>query len=342
MISSIALVLAQAGSYGSILVYETPKGKAGWDRGYATATVLNENEAVAGYACETVGNHGEAMFAKPFVWQSGTFRWLPLGKAEYGRVFAGNENTLVGEILIDYKTLPAKWTADPKVGWAKPTLTQLGSEGGYAIAISETGTIWIKHAEHITCLGASTTRIKLEKFDIVGVDAKDRAWGNQYSSLGFASTRNGESAAYLEEGKLNALPYKVKARAVNSKGVLCGVEVDTAVQSSWGPTERGPVIVADGKIISILLPKNRFSDVRDINDSRQVVGSFNVAESKPKKGESEFHSVGFIYANGGIKLLSPPASDASDFSPLRINDRGTMVGVSTVQSRYRIYLRRPR
>ena len=135
-------------AYDTTLVLAMPtRGPA--SRTWIGGVTLTEDDTVAGFTCDSVGVHGETFFAKPFVWSKGKLSDLPLGKAEYGHVLAGNARLLVGDVMIDYKDHPATWSPDPQVGWAKARLTILPDLQGRAVAVTATGAVWVAGAESL-------------------------------------------------------------------------------------------------------------------------------------------------------------------------------------------------
>lgn len=341
MIGLALLALAQSGGYKTTLVFDSPKESFG--RPYVVANVLTDQNLVAGFYCESTGHHGETTLSKPFAWHKGKLIWLPLGKGEYGQVAAGNDQVLIGEILLSYDRVPAKWTPDPVAGWRKPKLTLLGKEGR-AVAISKTGDIWVATQSGVSAVSKGGKRnYPVKQFDIVGVDGHGRVWGNSYRGIGFGGYRTRQAASRLEGKSIRKVSDLFVLTAINSGGAGAGDRqvYDSSPNSSY-PALTGPAILTDGKVVPIPVPDSRFSRAGGINEHGDVIGYFNVGTNRknPKAGES-FHNVGFVYSKGKVHELPAPAIGVIGFSPTVINGNGAIVGSSDVRDGTRLYLMTP-
>lgn len=114
MLLSLIAMLAQGYDIQVVLerTYES------FNRRSAQVTVLTDANLVAGFIADLVGNHGELFDCKPFIWEKGKLVWLPLGRFEHGHVQSGNDRYLVGSVSNGAHERAAKWTRDPKKGWA--------------------------------------------------------------------------------------------------------------------------------------------------------------------------------------------------------------------------------
>jgi hypothetical protein len=98
----LAVLTATPQAYDGTLVLTMPSWGVG-SRTWIGGVTVTEDDTVAGFTCDSVGVHGEAMLGKPFAWSKGTLHWLPLGGAEYGHVYADTSGVLVGDVEIDYR-----------------------------------------------------------------------------------------------------------------------------------------------------------------------------------------------------------------------------------------------
>lgn len=334
------LALASGAAYHTTLLYESPKSDYSWRRPYVEATVFTDDELVGGYYCEFTGNHGEKDLAKPFVRSAGKMHWLPLGQGEYGRVLAGNSKILVGVILVDAERIPVKWTPDPLKGWAKAKLFRVGMSEGTAVAIAHDGTILVEAKEKFLAFGPNKSlAFKRQGFEVIGIDSKNRVWGNQRINDWFPF---GQSATFMFGTAYNKVSDTFTLTGVNAKGEACG-DGHTIASSERTGESTGPVAFVGGSIKEIRLPRHNYSSTAAINDHGEVAGYYGLplARKDPETGDVT-RTIGFVWRNGVVEKLDPPDAKMTRFTPQRINRAGSVIVASNHPERVRLYLMRKR
>lgn len=299
-------------------------------RSAVSATVLTEENAVAGFYCDAIGPHGDTRSSRPFVWKGGKLSWLPLGKFKFGRVFGGRGSTLVGELRDDDDPVPAKWTADPRLGWAKARLTQLSSEPEYGTAVSSNGDVWVQASKTLTRIsGSGRTNYVCPATGFVGLDGQNRIWWNRWDP-GVLSPN--PQVVFYEASQLKTPSFKLFGFAVNDRGDLCGTDLSSGDSSTYEVS-----VVLCGKLSKIPLPKNRFSRAMDINDRGEVVGYFNnfgteagildVQSGVARLADGTvMRTEAFLFSKGRLTLLRVLRPDCHEFEPDLINNSGTVIG----------------
>jgi len=325
----VSLLIGQAVSAQPVVVIQT-KGL----REYVVPTVLTEDDVVAGYYCPEVGLHANMIDSRPFVWENGKLHWLPLGKYKTGRVFAGRGKTLTGEVRLGDHPASAKWTPDSKLGWGKATLTILDEGPSYGAGVAPNGDVWlVTHTELIHKAASGNKRFRFEGAGLVGIDSQNRPWWNQYVSLIGGNTGGDRMGVRLQNGKVIVPARDIEITAVNSWGTACG----TISSTINGQLMYEPRLIVNDQVRTLGLGPQRSYELTDINDRGDVIGSFNnfglesisvdvaTGEARLRNGELAVEAA-FLYRKGAITLLPVPFPDLRSFSPLRINDRGTILG----------------
>ncbi len=294
-------------SYTADQIVSFPKGDRGITAPYTWVTVLLDDDTVAGYHADDTGVHGESFLAKPFAVSMGKLSWLPLGVVEYGHVFGGAGNALVGDVApLQGDGHPSMWKPDPAAGWSKASLTVLTKESGWAALIAPNGAIWIKVGKRWRALPGGSSLVDEEHFDLYGVDQAGRIFGNLYDGYGEGYNRLGEKPSMLANSKWIPLPTDNGSSTiaqVNRKGVAVGMAGNRAAM--W----------VEGKLVYLETPKCRWSQAQSINDRGEIAGQFNVGQESHACVWKNGRMVDLIDAAPGVKLESAP----------RINSSGAIV-----------------
>ncbi|MCO5298104.1 MAG: hypothetical protein M9921_14745 [Fimbriimonadaceae bacterium] len=319
----VALASQNPTAYDTTLVLSMPT-RGPVSRTWIGGVTLLEDDTVAGFTCDSVGVHGETFFAKPFVWSKGTLSGLPLGKAEYGHVYAGTAQLLVGDVMVDHRDHPATWTPDPQGGWAKARLTVLPYLEGRAVAVTPERAVWVAGTESLLCWnGGKWSKLQLGSFILEGIDAKGRFYGNRFQGFGEGMSpqktqpaiRNGTRWIDLvPEGSYDWL------NAVNRQGLAVGRVGSRAVLWKSGATTH----LFDEKV--------KWSDARAINGLGQIVGAFTF-------DGTETHA--YVWKDGALRDLWNVHRDGMQ-EALAINDRGVIVAKAEAGYETRLYLLTPK
>lgn len=199
---------------------------------YVRADVILDDGTVGGFYCESTGAHGETVLGKPFVCANGKTVWLRLEKGKYGHVYATDGSSMLGDVDIDSRNYPARWTPDPKKGWQAAKMALLSKAPGSVVAGSKTG-FWVRDGEINRLIeGSKEKELRLGPFMLRGVDAKERCFGLRYNGLGLggmpmqAQPMVFDGKAWTRLPKTGGVPW---LQAVNPAGVAIGFDENRAV-----------------------------------------------------------------------------------------------------------------
>lgn len=309
-------------TYDATLVLAMPTRGIG-SRTWIGGVTLADEGTVAGNTCDSVGVHGETLFAKPFVWSRGVLHTLPLGKAQYGHVVAGNAKMLVGDVIIDYLDHPATWTPDPEAGWSKARLTVLPELEGRAMAVTDGGTVWVAGSDAVLRWERGKwSSFHFGQFYVEGLDARGRFYGNRFEGYGEGMSPLNTQASVRDGFEWVPLAPKTEISwlsAVNAGGTAVGRVGPRAVLWKGGAT------------IYLFGSEVPWSEARAINGSGQVVGEFRTGDT--------LHA--YVWRSGRLQDLWTAHPDGLR-EAVAVSDAGTIVAKAEKDDQTRLYLLRPK
>jgi hypothetical protein len=253
------------------------------------------------------GTHGEDFLGLPFVWQEGRTHPLPLGKAEYGHVYAITDRFAVGDVSTDGADRPARWTPDPKRGWEAAKLTLLDTKDGQARVVAPDGSVWITDRDGFRSI-PKREAIAKPRFVLRGFDSRGRPYGNTYEAIGYGLRAEGTRAVWRDLGRWK--PFLLDDAkdsailAVNAAGEWVGLHGAAGVRwyrdkieplpapdgyrvfpkainrhgdavGSAGKEDRVACLWKDGRFVDLSrrVPQAKLDDAHAINDQGQIVAT---------------------------------------------------------------------
>lgn len=301
-------------------------------RSHVSCTVLSESETVAGFTCDSIGHHGELYAGKPFVWSAGRLHRLPIIKGEeYGHVYAGNNEVLVGSVKRSYRDYPAQWTPDPRLGWSKATLKILSGQEGRATFIGPKGEIYVHKDNSLSgkIVGGKFQTLNFGDFALVGLDSKGRLFGNRHKGVHFGGGPANTKPGVFSNGKWQAFDLIEREANTFVDSYLADVNNDGV---SAGKTQFDAAVWKGGKPTLLFGRTRRWSSANDINDLGEIVGDASVEEVED--------SMPFLWSAGKIRDLTSELPKLKYGEGLRINNRGSIAVKGLIKDAAHLYLLR--